>query len=280
MALIDAILNLIGLVLWVSWRTPNSVSLATSAPLSIAGTLKRTEPQRLKRWHFLVTLAALVIFRAWLYWQLGSPVNWTPALRFGAISISFRSDIFLRMALFSLLGIVLTLALFYQWLLLFSIVNNRDAESSSIQRLIQAHLGRFDRLPLVIKWFLPLVLAFTAWIALDQLFVRWQILPQPKSHSVIVMTATVLAIGVYLSWKFAIAAILLLYLVNSYLYLGEHQFWSFISLTARNLISPLKKLPLRIGRVDFAPVVGLALVFLACELLERELTVLYMRFCI
>jgi uncharacterized protein YggT (Ycf19 family) len=280
MALIDAILNLIGLLLWVSWRTPNSISLAASAPLSIAGTLKRTEPQKLKRWHFLATLGVLLVLRAWIYWQLGSPVNWTPALRFGAISVSLRSDIFLRMALFSFLGILLTLALFYQWLLLFSIVNGDQLEASPIQRLVRAHLGRLDRLPLAVKWLLPLLLAFIAWLALEQLLVRWQILPQPKSFSVSIMTATILAVGVYLSWKFALVAVLLLYLLNSYVYLGEHHFWNFISQSARNLLSPFRRLPLHVGRVDFAPVVALFLVFFASEMLERTLTLLYIRFCI
>jgi hypothetical protein len=42
----------------------------------------------------------------------------------------------------------------------------------------------------------------------------------------------------------------------------------------------LKKIPLRAGRVDFAPVVGMVLVFLLAGLAERGLTFIYRRMSI
>jgi len=49
--------------------------------------------------------------------------------------------------------------------------------------------------------------------------------------------------------RFYIIAILLLHMLNSYVYLGNQAFWHYVSKTSRNLLSPLDRLPLRVGRV-------------------------------
>ncbi len=68
----------------------------------------------------------------------------------------------------------------------------------------------------------------------------------------------VIGLGSYLIWKFPIGAILVLYLLNSYIYFGKHPFWKYVNVTAQKLLRPLRRIPLRLGRVDFAPVVGIA----------------------
>jgi uncharacterized protein YggT (Ycf19 family) len=50
-----------------------------------------------------------------------------------------------------------------------------------------------------------------------------------------------------------------------------------VNAEVRTLLSPLRAVPLQVGRVDFAPVVVLALVFLAAELAGRGLFFLYGR---
>src|SRR5262245_23788161 len=113
MGLIDFILNLAALLLWLTWRSVPFDPLVKSSPASLAGTLRRAAPRRWQRWHFLPALAALLFFRALLYWQIGPAVNWTPNLRLGAIALSFRCDFFDRMLLFSLFSFAATLAVFY-----------------------------------------------------------------------------------------------------------------------------------------------------------------------
>jgi len=81
--------------------------------------------------------------------------------------------------------------------------------------------------------------------------------------------AGLIGLGTYLDWKYLIAAILFLHLLGSYIYFGEHPAWNFINLTARNLLSPLRWLPLRFGKVDLLPLAGIALVILAPELLSH-----------
>jgi uncharacterized protein YggT (Ycf19 family) len=48
-----------------------------------------------------------------------------------------------------------------------------------------------------------------------------------------------------------------------------------VNAEAQTLLSPLRAVPLRAGKVDFAPVVGIVLVFLAAELAGSGLVSLY-----
>src|SRR6266567_2470389 len=147
MSLIDFILNLACVLLWLNARSIRFDPLAKTSAASLAGTLRRAEPNRLRGWHFLAMLAAVLFCRAVLYAQIGPAVDWTPNLRLGAIAIPFRSDIFGRMLLFSVLSFAVTLAVFYLWCLLLSLVNGRTVDTDSLQRLVEIHLGRLGRWP-------------------------------------------------------------------------------------------------------------------------------------
>ena len=87
----------------------------------------------------------------------------------------------------------------------------------------------------------------------------------------------VVGLGIYLGWKFIAAALLVLYLLNTYVYFGRHPFWNYVNGTAPKLLAPLKKIQLRAGRVDFAPVAGIVIIFFAAELVERGLAALNTR---
>jgi hypothetical protein len=277
MTIIDFILNLVGLLLWLSWRSMSLDPLVKTSAASLTGALRRAEPRSRRRWHFLAGLAGLLVIRAWFYWEVGSTVNWVPHLRFGAISVFFRSDIPGRVMLFSILSFAITLAIFYLWLLFISLVNGRKAESEPMQRMIQLHLGWVDRWPWPIKLALPLVVAGAAWMALDPLLSELRLIQPPLSGTHRVEEAAVIGLGAYLNLRFLIGGLLILWLLTTYVYLGNNAFWSFVSLTGRNALSPLRWAPLRIGKVDLRPVAEIFLVFLAAEFAQRGLTALYSR---
>jgi len=71
--------------------------------------------------------------------------------------------------------------------------------------------------------------------------------------------------------------ILFLSLLSSYVYLGNHWFWNFVAVTSRNLLAPLRWIPLRLGKVDFAPIAGMVVVFILAEFAERGLVELFER---
>jgi uncharacterized protein YggT (Ycf19 family) len=273
MSLIDFILNLAGLLLWLNWRSVRLDPLGKRTPATLIGTLRRTEPQRLRRWHLLAALGGLLLLRAVFYWQIGSAAHWTGTLNLSVITLSFRSDFFARMLWFSIFSFGLTLGVFYLWLLLLSIL----AGPEPIHRLVRMQLGRIDFWPRGMKFILPLIVAATFWWLASWLLAWLQIIPKPVSAAHRFEQALVIGLNSYLVWKYLIGALLTLHLLNSYIYFGKHPFWSYGNAKARTLLSPLRAVPLQTGKVDFAPVAGLALVFLAAELAGRGLFFLYGR---
>ena len=56
--------------------------------------------------------------------------------------------------------------------------------------------------------------------------------------------------------------LLLVHLAASYVYLGASPFWDFVQSSASGFLAPLKWVPLRVGKIDFAPLAGLLLIVL------------------
>ena len=277
MELIDFILNLAGLLLWVGWLSVRFDPVAKSLPATLAGTIRRAEPRGRSGWHFVAALVGLLLFRGLLYWQIGPAIDWTPSLGLGATAIFLRSDFLGRALLFSVLSFALALAVFYLWLLFLSLVNCRAAEATPLQRLVRLHLGRIDAWSWPLKLVLPFLLGTLVWLTLMPLLTGWKIIPPAHSLAHRLEQAGTIGLGMYLRWKFLIGGLLVLYLLGSYVFLGNHPFWNFIAVTGRNALGPLCRLPLRVGKIDLAPVVAIALVFLAAGLAERGLTALYQR---
>lgn len=275
MALIDIILNLAALLLWLNFRACHLSVNAPAAALSLASTLKRPEQNRGNRWVSLGSLAALLFFRAVFYWDIGSALNWTAILSLGAITLPFRSDYFLRMLCYSSISFLLSMGILYSWLLFISAVNIRVPDTDFHQRLVRLHLGFCEKLPRVVKVLLPFTIALLAWALFAPLLVRIGMMPPVKSRAHLWQQALVIALGTFVVWKYLIIGLLLLYVINTYVYLGSRPFWQFISATGRNLVWPFRFIPLRMGRFDLAPWLEGALVFAAAEYGKAWLIQLY-----
>ena len=275
MGIINFILNLACLLLWLNWRSLRSDPLGKRKPATLIGTLRRAEPPRLRHWHLLAAIGGRLFLRAVFYWQIGSAARpvWAGTLDLGITAPSFLSNSFGRMCWFSIFSFALVLAVFYLWLLLLSIL----AGPQPMHGLVRVQLGAVDRWPRWVKWLLPLVAAALCWWLASWLLVWLQILPQPVSAAHRLAQALLIGLDSYLAWKFLIGALLVLRLLNNYVYLGKHPFWEYANATARKLLQPLKKIPLRLGRVDFAPVAGVVLVFLLARLAGAGLTFIYRR---
>jgi len=272
--IIDFILNLAGLLLWLNWRSLRFDPLGQRTPATLIGTLRRAEPRRLRRWHLPASLGGLLFLRAVLYWQIGSGVGWAAGkLNLGVIELSFRSDHFIPILLFSFFSFGLTLGVFYLWLLLFSILDGPEP----FHRLVRMQLGPIDRWPRWLKFSLPLALAAASWWLASWVLAWLAIVPPPVSAAHRIEESLIIGLGSYLAWKYAAGALLILHLLNSYIYFGKHSFWLYVTAEAQTLLRPLRAVPLRAGKADFAPVVGIVLVFLFAELAERGLAALYAR---
>jgi uncharacterized protein YggT (Ycf19 family) len=277
MVLIDIILNLAALLLWLNLRSVRFEASIRNPAAWLAGLMSRTQTGRLKRWYILTALLGLLTLRALFYWQVGPAIHWTPRLRLGAIILNFRSDALNQTLLFSAASFLITLGIFYLCVLFLSVVNGDAAESDPFQKLIRAQLGFFQALPWPAKTLLPLAACVGIWWIAAPLLSNCQIIPPPKSTAHRIEQSIVLGLGAYLPLKFLIAAFLCLYLLNSYVYFGDQPFWAFINLTGRRILAPLRPMPLRLGKLDFAPLIAIAIVFLLASLAARELVALYSR---
>jgi uncharacterized protein YggT (Ycf19 family) len=277
MPLLDLILNIAALLLWISWRAVPFDPFSRTRPATLTGTLRRANPAQTKRWHFLAALGILLVVRALFYWWIGAALDWAPGLKLGAISVSFRSDFLWRMLVFSIAGFMETLIVFYLWLILLSVSNPRFLENNPCHRFLRIQLGPLHGWPWLLKVLFPMLCAMALWLLLAPLLSMWGIVPPAQTLIHRLEQAAILGLGVYPACKYLIGTVLALHLLSTYVHLGNHPVWDFISTTARALISPFKWLPLRFGKADFAPVVGIAVTFVAAELAQRGLTRLFAR---
>ncbi|MBU6400393.1 MAG: hypothetical protein KGS61_08755 [Verrucomicrobia bacterium] len=276
MGLIDLTLNIAGLLLWINWRSTGFMSRRRPPVVSLVATLTKAGAGRARRWTSLGSLLGLLLLRALFYWQIGSAVDWTPNLQLQAIALPFRSDYFSRMLIFSFLSFGLVLGMFYCWLLLLSIANRGLPDTDPLQRLVRLHLGWLERWPLGLKLLLPLLLGAACWSGSAVGLARLEIIPPAQSPAHLLQQSLVIGVCAYLSWKHLIVALLGLHVLNSYVYLGNYPFWNYVNATARNLLWPLSGLPLRLAGIDFTPVAGIALIWLAADYGGRGLSQLYL----
>jgi uncharacterized protein YggT (Ycf19 family) len=275
MGIVDFILNLAVLLLWVKWRSLPFDPIHTRTPATLVGTLRRAEPSHFRRWHLLVAIALLLLGRAGFYRLLGPALHWSGSLDFGVITLWFRSDLFGRNLAFSICSFGLTLGVFYLCLLLLSLLNTKPAEAEPIQRLVRIPLGAIDGWSPWSKIISPFVTASLIWWLASWALAWQEVIPRPVSAAHRIEESLLIGLGSYLAWKYAAVTLLVLRLLNTYIYFGKHPFWNYVNTIALALLAPLRKIPLRAGRADFAPVIGIALVILLAEAAQRGLVYFY-----
>ncbi|HUA65726.1 MAG TPA: hypothetical protein VME24_07755 [Alphaproteobacteria bacterium] len=276
MSWVDFILNIAGLLLWLNWRAGKIDPLGKRTPATLVGTLRQAEPSRAWRWSLPLFLGAFLFLRALLYWQIGSALRWAGTLNLGVISLSFRSEWFGRTLAFSILSFLLALGILYSCLLLLSLLKG----PKPIQDFVRLQLGRIDDWPPAVKLILPFVVTAVVWWTVSWALAWRGIIPQPHSPAVRIEESLIIAVQGYLIWEFPIAALLALHLLNNYVYFGRHPIWNYADVTANRLLRPVKNLkwlPLRIGKVDLTPIVGIAAVFFGAEMAALLLQNLYSR---
>jgi uncharacterized protein YggT (Ycf19 family) len=262
MGLIDFILNLAGVLLWFSWRSMGMDPMTRTTPATLVGTLRRAEPRRLKGWQFLVGLAALLLLRGVLYRQVGPAADWTPKLDLFFVVLAFPGDIFRSALLYSVLSFTRILVVCYFWGLALVIINRGAAETDALQKMLRLQFGPVARWPRLLQALLPLVVIAGLWMALHPLLTHFGIISHVHSQAHLAEQGVLIGIALYFTLQFLLPVFLLLHLVTSYVYLGSSLVWDFVGATARNLLAPLRWLPLRFGRLDFAPLAGVLLILL------------------
>ena len=260
MDLIHFILNAAAMLIWLSWRSHRFVPTNDFRGGTLLSALKKTERTQFNQKTLITALVLLLSVRAIFYWMVGSAVKWAPRMDFAVISIPFRSDYFDRMLLFSLLSFGCWLGIFAFTLLFLQLLNHRAGETNPWQAIVKRHLGIISALPIGLRIILPAVTAFLFWLVLSYYFTYLRILPEPRSWQHWVGQGAVMAMAVHHLCTPLILAVMLLHVVNSYVYLGNYAFLAYINSAAQTLLKLIRWLPLRLGKIDFAPLVFCAIV--------------------
>jgi uncharacterized protein YggT (Ycf19 family) len=259
-SLVDFILNLAGMLLWLSWLAIGITAATRPKALSLASTLKRAEPYPPRRWAPLFFLLVLLAGRSVAYWQMARSTGNHGFVDLGAVLLQFRGDDLLLMTLFSFVSFGKVLVCYYMWLLLFAMANGSVPDSDPVQRMVRLQLGWVSRLPVALQFLLPLVGGGLLWLVLQWPFNRLGLFaPVPPSDTVW-QQSLIFGLGMYLAWEYLIVGLLLVHWINSYVYLGNSPIWHFLATTGRQLLRPLRGLPLTLGRADFAALAGMLLV--------------------
>jgi uncharacterized protein YggT (Ycf19 family) len=266
MSAIDFILNLAGVLLWLNWRSRRFDPLKRTSAASLVATLKRAEPDRMKGRLFLVFLMLLLLVRGWLYSQAGIAADWTPKLNLGSVVLAFRTDRASAL-LYSCLSYLRVMVVFYFWLLTLAVINRDPMETEPIQKFVRQHLGLVARWPRLVQIIAPVLLVASLWVVCHPLLVRVGVVSRVQTLAHLLGQGLLVGMGIFFSLKYVLPLVLLLYLVVSYVFLGSSPLWDFVSLTGRNMLRPLRWMPLRIGKLDLAPLVGAILILLILQVL-------------
>ena len=276
MTLVDLLLNAAALLLWVSWRSAGFVRTgAGRTPFSPL--VPAASPGDSRRHFLLMGLLLLLLSRSWIYWRLGAEVGWIASVNLGIVTLSFKSLLLSRMVIYSYLTFGVWLFSFHVWLLMISVINRRVPDTDSWQRSVRQHLGWMEAWPALLKLTGPWMLVALLWFLAMPGLVRLGLAAPARTTIEIWQQGALVGLGTSVVWKYLIGGLLLLHVINSYLYLGNRPWWTYVNTTARNLLRPIRWLPLRFGRMDFAPILGIALTFLGFELLEAALKHLFGR---
>ncbi len=268
MGLIDFILTLASLLLWVNWRTVPLDPLNNATPATLVGTLRRAEPTRWRRWHFLVALLALLGLRAEFYHLLGPALNWTATLNVFTTRLAFRCDVRELMLLYSVLSFGLALGELLLGFLLLTLLG-RGQESTWAVRMARQQLGFIGDLPAHVKLVLPFISGAALWWLFSWLFSRWGLIAVPRTEAIRLAQAGLFGLGCYLPWKYLMLLLLGVHLLHNHIYFGPQPIWGVTDYVARQLLRPLRPLRLRMGKMDFAPLIGMVMVVSFAHVLEH-----------
>jgi len=275
MNVVDQILNWAGLLIWVVAQLSGAIRPATASRKSLVSTLQRTGGPPRRQWGWMIALILLVLLRAVVYWQVGSAADWTPHLDIGIVAFPFRSDFLGMMIAYSFASFLSTLAVFYLSLLLFSVTNRNETAPNSWREIVWTLLGPIGRWPVWAQLCLPFFTAAILWGTVAPALARAGFILAARSRGGFWEEGAVFGMAVYLVWEYLVLALLLLELVNNYIYLGDFDFWEFVHGTCRALLRPLRWFPLRWGPVDFAPLLALGIVAVLGHFCAEGVSYLY-----
>ncbi|MDP7011878.1 MAG: hypothetical protein QF685_10895 [Verrucomicrobiota bacterium] len=234
---------------------------------AIAGPTPRIGPVFRHSWIFLVVLVTLLGLRAVFYHQFGPGLDWIPSLDLLNESPHFRSDHFPRALAYSVLSFGRWLVALYFCLALLSTVHPKSDDSSQWPKFLKAQFGRIGNWPVAMHWLTTLALAVGVHFGELEWMKTIGVLSQPADIPRLLPILIVLDLQAMVHLTLLLLA---LYLLNSYVYFGEQNFWRNVDKSGGRLLMPLRPIRMVVGKIDFAPVLALGIVYCINLLLHQE----------
>ena len=250
---LHGILNLAGLLLWITWRAG---TMPRPKPRnSVTGPMPRPGPISKHSWIYLVALVGLLGLRTVFYHQFGPGLDWIPRLNLLDILHPFKSDSLPHALAFSVLSFGHWLAAMYFCFVLLTTVQPQSEATAPWREFLKAQFSALGRLPVFIQWLLVIALTFGLRFGEANWIQALEAVETPINHLPLLVLLD-LRTAIYL-----IMTLLGLYLLNSYVYFGEQTFWKMVNESGKQLLMPLRILPWEAGKVDFAPIAALTIAY-------------------
>ena len=156
MALIDSLLNLVGLLLWLSATGFGAVAIQRQ-PLTLASNLRPVTKVVPRGWPYMAGLLVLLLVRGLFYWNVGRSLGWVAVWSPGPMSVMFRSDYLLRMVAYSFLSFGWILMMVYGSMALLAALHRDGEPGELIGRVVNALGQPVDgKGPITSKRFAPI----------------------------------------------------------------------------------------------------------------------------
>tara|TARA_B100001123_G_scaffold16303_1_gene18466 strand:+ start:257 stop:1120 length:864 start_codon:yes stop_codon:yes gene_type:complete len=276
MGLLHLILNFVALLLWVHWRMglpPQQASPKRSTGARVLQFLLRKALASIS----LILLTVVLLGRGWFYFAVAPDLSWQPHLdmvsfslgEFQEWSLPFDRNVLEKQLAFSIVSFLPWLVVYNFCLVLLSVLRPDLKEAEGWNRFLRQQLGWLDWLPAVLKIPIAFLLAGCLFYASAAWMQRLEILTLGTNVELAHFAGDNAAVHLrHVAW-FSMGLIVL-YLFSNYVYFGGQNFWKCIEATGKSLLWVLQLLPLRWRKVDFAPLLGLALAFGVSVLLVPE----------
>jgi len=278
MGLLHLILNLAALLLWVHWRIGPPMQQTTRRRTTGAG-LTQLLLRKARSSISLLLLLGLLAGRGWFYYAVAPDLDWQPRMslvifslgNLQDMSLPFDHNVFEKQLAFSFISFLPWLVVFNFCILVLSVLRPDIKEAEGWNRFLRAQLGWLDWLPAILKIPIGLIAAtglfYGAALWLQRIIILPGELDTPFELAHFAADTTAIHLW-HVSWF--VMGLITLYYLNSYIYFGGHNFWKTLEATGKSLLWPLNLLPLRWGKLDLAPVIGIALTYGVSILLTPE----------
>jgi uncharacterized protein YggT (Ycf19 family) len=252
MHIIDFMLNLAAWILWVNAWMQKHHSRVLQQPITLLATLKTSRREIREIWFYLGGCMGVLLIKALLLHYLGSPLNAAVSVDFMHVLVFFQTGSLVSMGLMALTSFLKFAFLAYLWVwFLWNL--SREGVAEPIIGNLEMALGFLPGRHVLIQVTVLMLLGIGGWIGLGLMFGWVGILPSNVGMSQLIWQAIWISASAWLSLFWLILVLMILYLIHSYVYLGNWEGWVWVEGMGERLLEPFEMLPLQWARIDLSP---------------------------